>query len=227
MSAAPAGKAADKLGVLVSGGGTNLQSIIDNIHFGSCHAGIACVVSNVAGAHALTRAARAGIPHYAIPHTDYKNRNAFESALIKVFNRHAVNSVILAGFMRVLEAAFIDRYAGRILNIHPSLLPKYPGLNTHQRAIDQRDQQHGCSVHFATIELDGGPLILQAGVPVLANDNAATLAKRVSAKEHIIYPLCIQWLCEGRLHYQDGAAYFNGKALEEPLQLEKITCETT
>ena len=213
--------AVNNLGVLVSGGGTNLQSIIDNIHFGPCPASIACVVSNVAGAHALARAARAGIPHYAVPHADYKNRKAFENALIEVFDRHAVNSVMLAGFMRVLEATFISHYAGRILNIHPSLLPKYPGLNTHQRALDQGDPIHGCSVHFATTELDGGPLILQASVPVRTDDNAATLAKRVLAKEHIIYPLCIQWLCEGKLYYQAGAAYFNGKALESALQLEK------
>ncbi len=211
-----------RIGVLVSGGGTNLQSIIDHIHLGESKASITCVISNVPSAYALTRAANAHIPQYVIEHTHYDSRTLFEEALIETLQKHHVDMVVLAGFMRVLKNTFISRYEGRILNIHPSLLPKYPGLNTHRRAIENGDSSHGCSVHIATAELDGGPLILQASVPVLEDDTEESLAKRVLEKEHLIYPICVQWLCENKIHYANGHAYFEGKKLTTPLQLQNI-----
>lgn len=215
-------KSANKIGVLVSGGGTNLQSIIDKIHLGDCAAEIECVVSNVADVYALTRADKANIPHHVISHKEFTNRAEFEQALVKTLDSYDVDVIVLAGFMRVLESTFISHYPGRILNIHPSLLPKYSGLNTHQRALNNGDSSHGCSVHFATTELDGGPVILQASVPVLDGDDAEILAKRVLQQEHIIYPKCVQWLCENRIYYQDGCAYFDKQVLTTPLQLEQI-----
>ena len=209
----------NKIGVLVSGGGTNLQSIIDNIHFGSINAQIECVISNVPDVYALTRADKANIPSHVITHKGYVNRAEFEKALIEVLDKYNIDTIVLAGFMRVLESTFISHYPGRVLNIHPSLLPKYSGLHTHKRALESGDSSHGCSVHFATTELDGGPVILQASVPVLENDNTEILAKRVLEKEHIIYPKCVQWLCENRIYYEEGYAYFDGEKLEKPLQL--------
>ena len=166
----------NNIGVLVSGGGTNLQAIIDQIHFGSCDAQVRSVISNVADVYALTRAANASIPHQVIPHDVFPDRPTFENALIDAMDIFDIDIIVLAGFMRILSQTFISRYHGKVLNIHPSLLPKYPGLHTHQRAIDAGDKVHGCSVHFATTELDGGPVILQARVPVQAEDDAETLA---------------------------------------------------
>lgn len=211
-----------KIGVLVSGGGTNLQSIIDHVHLGECSATIECVISNIADVYALTRAKQAGITSHVVSHKDYDSRAAFEHALIDTLHKHNIDTVVLAGFMRVLESTFISQYPGRILNIHPSLLPKYPGLHTHQRALESGDSHHGCSVHFATAELDGGPVILQASVSILSDDTAESLAKRVLEKEHIIYPKCVQWLCEGKIHYDKGDAYFEGKTLTTPMQLQDI-----
>ena len=212
----------NNIGVLVSGGGTNLQAIIDQIHFGACDAQIRCVISNVADVHALTRAANANIPHQVIPHTDYVDRSQFENALIDAMDLFDIDMVLLAGFMRVLSPTFISRYRGQILNIHPSLLPKFPGLHTHQRALDAGVKEHGCSVHFATTELDGGPVILQARIPVLTDDDANSLAARVLEKEHIIYPKCVAWLCEKKISLQDNAVYFKQTRLEKPLLLEEL-----
>ena len=216
----------NKIGVLVSGGGTNLQSIIDNIHFGDCSANIECVISNKPNVYALTRAEQASIPTHVVQHNDYTTRQGFEQSMIALLDQHSVNMVILAGFMRVLESHFIERYLGRILNIHPSLLPKFSGLHTHQRALEAGENTHGCSVHFATAELDGGPVIIQASVPVLNNDTEETLAARVLEKEHIIYPLCIEWLCENKIAYQNGMAYFQGTPLNVPLQLDQLSSDS-
>ena len=210
------------IGVLVSGGGTNLQAVIDKIHLGPSSAQIRCVISNVADVYALTRAKTANIPSQVIKHTDYASRSEFENALIDTLDIFDVDMIVLAGFMRVLDKTFISRYRGRILNIHPSILPSFPGLHTHQRAIESGATEHGCSVHFATAELDGGPVILQARVPVLDDDDASTLAARVLEKEHIIYPKCIEWLCEGKIYFQDGGAFYEQKRLECPLQLETL-----
>lgn len=214
----------NKIGVLVSGGGTNLQSIIDQIHNKNNHdAIISCVISNTPSAYALERAQQAGIPNHVIEHTNYPDRASFEQALIEVFDQYEVNLVCLAGFMRVLEDGFIQNYPGRILNIHPSLLPHFRGLHTHQRALDHQHKEHGCSVHFATAELDGGPLVIQAHEPILANDDAQSLAQRVLKKEHIIYPLCIQWLCDGTIKCENEVAYYQGQALTQPLRLDEIS----
>ncbi len=212
----------NNIGVLVSGGGTNLQAIIDKIHFGPCDAQIRCVISNAPNVYALTRAKTANIPGQVIQHGQFSSRSEFENALIDAMDIFDVDMVLLAGFMRVLEKTFIARYRGRILNIHPSLLPDFPGLHTHQRALDAGADRHGCSVHFATTELDGGPVILQASVPVLSNDDAESLAARVLEQEHIIYPMCVEWLCEGKIHFQDGDAYFEQQRLEHPLQLDAL-----
>ena len=212
----------NNIGVLVSGGGTNLQAIIDKIHLGPCNAQVRCVISNVADVYALTRAKSANIPAQVIKHGDFSTRSEFENALIDAMDIFDVDLILLAGFLRILDQTFIARYRGRILNIHPSLLPEFPGLHTHQRAIDAGATKHGCSVHFATTELDGGPIILQASVPVLADDDADTLAARVLEKEHIIYPMCVEWLCEGKVYFQNGSAYFEQNPLEQPLQLEAL-----
>ena len=210
------------IGVLVSGGGTNLQAIIDQIHLGPSDAQIKCVISNIPDVYALTRATDANIPQQVIRHQEFADRSAFENALIDALDLFDVDLIVLAGFMRVLSPTFIARYAGRILNIHPSLLPAFPGLHTHQRAIDAGANEHGCSVHFATSELDGGPVILQAKVPVLSDDDAETLAKRVLEKEHIIYPKCVDWLCQQKISLRGNVAYFENEPLKEPLQLEQL-----
>ena len=211
-----------KIGVLVSGGGTNLQSLIDNIHQGTCNAEIACVISNIPDVYALQRASQANIPGQVIRHQAYPDRRQFELELLNTLHQYHVDIVCLAGFMRVLESTFIDAFAGQILNIHPSLLPKFTGLHTHQRAIDAHEKTHGCSVHFATRELDGGPVILQSKVPVIEHDTADSLARRVLEKEHVIYPLCVQWLCENKIHYSNGLAYYENKPLQTPLLLEEL-----
>ena len=209
-----------KIAVLVSGGGTNLQAIIDKIHFGNCPAEIACVISNKTDVYALTRAAKAEIISHVIKHGDYKTRQEFEKALISTLDQHGVDIIVLAGFMRVLGKTFINAYSGKILNIHPALLPNFPGLNTHQRAIDAGVNTHGCSVHFVTEELDGGPVILQAEVEILADESAEDLAKRVLEKEHIIYPRCIEWLVDKKIMLRNQQTYYEDKLLNQPLLLE-------
>ena len=213
---------AKNIGVLVSGGGTNLQSIIDQIHLGSCNAKITCVISNKAEVYALTRAQNANIPTSVIDHTQYDHRTDFEKILLEELNHHSVEILVLAGFMRVLSETFTDNFKGNSLNIHPSLLPDFPGLHTHQRALDAKVNQHGCSVHFVTGELDGGPVILQASVPVYRKDDAHSLAARVLEKEHIIYPRCIEWLCTQKISLQNGHAYYKDALLKKPLQLDQL-----
>lgn len=211
-----------KLGVLVSGGGTNLQSIIDQIHFGSCNADISCVISNVKDVYALKRAETAKIPNFVIDHKQYELRLDFEQALLKQLEQNNVDILILAGFMRVLSESFTANFIGKSLNIHPSLLPALPGLHTHQRALNAQMEKHGCSVHFVSGELDGGPIILQASVPILSTDDAHSLAARVLEKEHIIYPRCIQWLCSEKIYLKNNRVYFQDTPLEKPLQLEQL-----
>lgn len=210
------------LGVLVSGGGTNLQSIIDQVHFGTCQASISCVISNTENAYALVRAQQADIPNFFIDHKKYHSRQDFEKALLKQLNESKVDVLLLAGFMRVLSESFTNHFASNSLNIHPSLLPDFPGLHTHQRALDAQVDKHGCSVHFVNGELDGGPVILQASVPVLADDDAESLAARVLTKEHIIYPRCIEWLCSKKVYLKNNQVFFQGAALQKPLQLEDL-----
>ena len=202
-----------RLVVLISGSGSNLQAIIDACNNGEINANIAAVVSNKADAYGLERAKKAGIATAVLSHKDFDSREAYDAKLMDVIGSFTPNLVVLAGFMRILTPSLVQKFKGKMLNIHPSLLPKYQGLNTHQRAIDAKDDVHGVSVHFVTEELDGGPVILQAKVPVLADDTADTLAKRVHAQEHIIYPLVVKWFSEQRLTMEADYAVLDKKQL--------------
>lgn len=204
--------------VLISGNGANLQAIIDARDRGELPVEIRAVISNHPGAFGLERARRAGVPAVAIDHTHYPSREQFDAALRREIDTVAPRLVALAGFMRILTPEFVTHYAGRMLNIHPSLLPKYRGLNTHQRALDAGESEHGASVHFVTTELDGGPVVLQARVPIAPTDTAQTLANRVKDREHLIFPLAIRWFAEGRLQWHDGRAYLDNKELSAPIQ---------
>ena len=201
--------------ILISGNGTNLQAIIDAIQAGALQAEIRAVISNNPNAYGLTRARQAGIPAEALDHRHYANREAYDRELQALIDKYQPQLIVLAGFMRILTTDFVTHYHGRMLNIHPSLLPKYQGLNTHQRVLEAGDDIHGVSVHFVTPELDGGPVILQAEVPVHPGDTADDLAQRVHQQEHVIYPLVIRWIAEGRLMLQDETVLFDGKPLTE------------
>lgn len=185
--------------VLLSGTGSNLQALIDDTRHAGNPARVCAVVSNRADAYGLVRAREAGIATAVLDHRQYEGREAFDSALIAAIDEHQPDLVVLAGFMRILTPGFVRHYHGRLLNIHPSLLPLYKGLHTHERVLEAGDAEHGCSVHFVTEELDGGPLVLQAVVPVDSNDTPGSLAQRVHAREHQIYPLAVRWFAEGRL----------------------------
>ncbi|PCH96135.1 MAG: phosphoribosylglycinamide formyltransferase [Gammaproteobacteria bacterium] len=185
--------------VLISGGGTNLQAIIDAAELADYPGVVVGVVSNKSDAYGLTRAQNAEIETVSLSHKDFENRTSYDQALIAKIDQFSPDVIVLAGFMRILTPAFVQYYQGKLLNIHPSLLPKYQGLNTHQRAIDAGDKEHGVSVHFVTEELDGGPVILQAKVPVFDGDTIDDLAARVHQQEHRIYPLVVKWLCQKRL----------------------------
>ncbi|MGB4487330.1 MAG: phosphoribosylglycinamide formyltransferase [Pseudomonas veronii] len=199
--------------VLLSGTGSNLQALIDSTRTGDSPARIAAVISNRSDAYGLQRARDAGIATRTLDHKAFEDREAFDSALIELIDTFNPKLVVLAGFMRILSADFVRHYAGRLLNIHPSLLPKYKGMHTHQRALDAGDSEHGCSVHFVTEELDGGPLVVQAVVPVESDDSAQTLAQRVHTQEHRIYPLAVRWFAEGRLILGKQGALLDGQLL--------------
>ncbi len=204
--------------VLISGNGSNLQAIIDARDRDRLPVDIRAVISSNPSAGGLERARRAGIAAVAIDNMAFASRDAFDTALREHIDRCAPQLIVLAGFMRILTPGFVAHYAGRMINIHPSLLPKYRGLNTHQRALDARDTEHGASVHFVTTELDGGPVLIQARVPVYPADTAQQLADRVRNKEHLIFPLVIRWIAEGRLQWREERAYFDGKELTTPIQ---------
>jgi phosphoribosylglycinamide formyltransferase-1 len=205
--------------VLISGSGSNLQALIDAQQTGELNIDIRAVFSNRADAYGLERAAQANIPTHAIDHKDFDSRASFDLALMQAMDDYQPQLVVLAGFMRILTEDFVRHYHGRMLNIHPSLLPKYQGLNTHARAIDAKDDEHGVSVHFVTEELDGGPVILQAAVDVHSDDDAKKLAERVQTQEHIIYPKVVQWFAQGRLRLDDNHAELDGQSLSQPLRL--------
>ena len=197
--------------VLISGRGSNLQSIIDGAVSGSLPVRIRAVISNEPDAKGLDRARRSDIETRVICHRDFESRAQFDAALMKTIDEFSPGLVVLAGFMRILTPAFVDHYLGRLMNIHPSLLPEFPGIDTHQRAIDAGVKEHGASVHFVTPALDGGPVIIQAKVPVKAGDDADTLAARVLEQEHVIYPQAIRWFAEGRLEVVDGRVMRDGR----------------
>lgn len=201
--------------VLVSGNGSNLQAIIDYFAQRSNSAYVSAVISNQPGAFALTRAEGAGIPAVCLDHKAFASREEYDYALAQSINKYSPTLVVLAGFMRILTAEFVQQFEGRMINIHPSLLPKYKGLNTHQKAIDAGDQEHGASVHFVTPELDGGPVIIQSKVPVFEGDSAADLAQRVQQQERNIYPLVVDWFCQQRLVMKNNKAVLDGKVLAE------------
>lgn len=202
-----------QLVVLISGNGSNLQAIIDSIKARQCPAVIKAVISNNAAAFGLQRAQAAGIATYVIEHQHYPDRAAFDRALLNLIAGFQPDLVVLAGFMRILTTEFVVHFAGRLINIHPSLLPKYPGLHTHQRALQAADKQHGCSVHFVTPELDGGPVIIQAATSIEPNTTLELLTKEVAELEHKIYPLAIQWFAEQRLTLVNNKSLLDGKPL--------------
>ena len=201
--------------VLVSGEGSNLQALIDACQQGRINAQISAVFSNKSAAYGLERARLADIPAQALDVKAYEDRAAFDIALADAIEAYQPDLVVLAGYMRILTADFVQRFAGRMINIHPSLLPKYPGLHTHRQAIDNQDDEHGTSVHFVTEQLDGGPVILQAKVPVFSDDSEDDLVARVQTQEHNIYPLVVSWFVEGRLSLKNDQVLLDNNPLPE------------
>lgn len=222
MSIKTSDTAADKknIAVLISGGGSNLQAIIDACESGQIAGRISVVISNRPDVFGLERAAKQGIATCVIDHQQFDSREAFDAQLIKEIDAADAGLVVLAGFMRILSAGFTEYYQGKLLNIHPSLLPAYKGTHTHQRALDDGATVHGVSVHFVSPELDGGSVIMQARVPVLADDTADSLAQRVLTKEHIIYPRVVEWFCAGRLSLDDDIVRLDQRVLDESVILE-------
>lgn len=198
--------------VLISGSGSNLQALLNHFQDNESVT-ISAVISNKADAFGLQRAARAGVPTQVLSHRDYSDRLAFDQALIQVIDQYQPDLVVLAGFMRILTPEFTQHYQQRLMNIHPSLLPKYKGLDTHQRALEAGDTEHGCSVHFVTEHLDGGPVIIQASIAIEADDNADSLAQKIHQLEHQIYPLAVQWFAEGRLQLANNTVVLDGHVL--------------
>ncbi|ONF42410.1 phosphoribosylglycinamide formyltransferase [Marinobacter lutaoensis] len=205
--------------VLASGSGTNVQALIDATRERDFPGRIVAVGSNRPKAFALERAAQANIETFVVDHTQYDSREAFDAALMAEIRRYNPDVLLLAGFMRILTDDFVRAFRGILLNIHPSLLPKYTGLNTHQRALEAGDPVHGTSVHFVTEELDGGPVIAQAEVKVSLEDTPESLAEKVKAKEHILYPIVVRWFCEGRIQLGSDYILFDGELLKAPLRL--------
>jgi phosphoribosylglycinamide formyltransferase-1 len=202
---------------LISGGGSNLQAIIDRAA-DELSIEIRAVISNRSGVYGLQRAERAGIETRVLEHAAFPDRQSYDQALSELIDSFKPELVTLAGFMRILTPDFVRHYAGRLFNIHPSLLPKYRGLHTHQRALDAGDDLHGATIHFVTEELDGGPLIVQAQVPIHPGDDADRLAARVLEKEHQIYPLAIRWFAERRLTLdEDGHVNLDDTRLTGPV----------
>jgi phosphoribosylglycinamide formyltransferase-1 len=203
--------------ILISGSGTNLQAFIDAVASGELDLDLCVVFSNNPDAYGLERAAEAGIPTACIEHADYADRESFDRAVIRELDRWAPDLVILAGFMRILSAVFVNHYEGRILNIHPALLPKFPGLNTHQRVLDAGDEWHGSTVHFVTEELDAGPRVLQGRLRVDPKESADELQLRVQAIEHKIYPEAADLVGSGRVQFVNGQARIDGEIAADPI----------
>lgn len=196
--------------VLISGNGSNLQAIIDACKLKKINGAIAAVFSNKPDAFGLERAREAEIPAHVLTASQFADRAAFDRELMLEIDAYAPDLVVLAGYMRILSPEFVGHYAGRLINIHPSLLPKYPGLNTHCQVLENGDEVHGTSVHFVTEELDGGPVILQATVPVFDGDEEDDITARVQNQEHAIYPLVVSWFMDGRLEMRENSAWLDG-----------------
>jgi len=195
--------------VLVSGGGSNLQAIIDQIAEGTLNARICAVISNKADAYGIERARKANIPTELIDHSQYDSRETFDAVLTTSIEKYQPKLVVLAGFMRILSDKFVNHFYGKMINIHPSLLPKYRGLHTHKRALEAGDKEHGLSIHFVSTKLDGGPIILQKSVPVYPDDSEDSLAQRVLVQEHLAYPEVIQWFAEKHLQLVNDQVIIN------------------
>ena len=200
--------------ILISGRGSNMEALIAARDAGRLSAKIAAVISNRADAKGLQTAEAAGIPTAVLDHKAFAGREAFDAALVECIDGFSPDLVVLAGFMRILTADFVRHYEGRLLNIHPSLLPSFTGLHTHQRALDEGVRIHDYTIHFVTAELDHGPVVIQAAVPVLDGDDEAALSARVLAQEHQVYPQAVQWFCEGRLSLVDGKVKVAGTVLD-------------
>jgi phosphoribosylglycinamide formyltransferase-1 len=200
-----------KLVVLISGSGSNLQAIIDAIESGTLSATIECVISNVPGVKGLQRAEHHHLHSECIPHQNFDSRDAFDFELQKVIDSYSPDLVILAGFMRILGQDISRHYRGRMLNIHPSLLPKYPGLHTHKRALEAGDKEHGTTIHYVTEELDGGPVVYQRRFMIEDDDTEQTLFQKVQALEHQMYPQVISWIQQGRLSFTSNKPLFDNQ----------------
>ncbi|MFC2997864.1 phosphoribosylglycinamide formyltransferase [Acinetobacter sichuanensis] len=208
-----------KIAVLVSGSGSNLQALMDANLSGQ----IVGVISNKPDAYALERAAKANIPTAIIEHKQYPNREAFDDVMHQQLLAWDVDLVVLAGFMRILSAKFVNAWQGKMVNIHPSLLPHYKGMHTHQRVLNTGDTLHGCTVHYVTAELDAGQALTQGVLKVNLHDCVETLATRVHVLEHLIYPQAVEWICNGTIqHTQDGTVLYKGQALTAPIQFCKL-----
>lgn len=203
--------------VLISGSGSNMQAIIDSLSEHSINAEIKAVISNKPGVLGLERARQANIPAIAIDHTQYETRLSFDQAMMQQIDQHQPELIILAGFMRILSQEFVEHYTGRLINIHPSLLPNFKGLKTHQRALDAGHGKHGASVHFVSNELDGGPVIAQTEVFVEKDDDAESLRLKVLQQEHMLYPIVTKWFAERRLKLENNVVLFDQLPLEKPL----------
>ncbi len=205
--------------VLASGSGTNLQALIEASRERDFPGQIVAVGCNQPGAFALERAAQANIESFVVNHKDFGSREEFDASLMAEILRHNPDLIVLAGFMRILTTDFVRAFRGRMLNIHPSLLPRYTGLNTHRRALEAGDKVHGVSIHFVTEELDGGPVIAQAEVSVSQDDTPESLAEKVQIQEHILYPIVVRWFCEGRIQLGNEGVLFDGQPLKQPMRL--------
>jgi phosphoribosylglycinamide formyltransferase-1 len=203
--------------ILISGRGGNMRALIEQSRAGALYT-VSQVFSDKPDAAGLEVARDLGVPAQALSAANTADRAAYDRVLAAAIRDCSPSLIVLAGFMRILSAQFVAGFAGRILNIHPSLLPKFPGLHTHRRALEARESQHGATVHFVTEQLDGGPAVIQARIAVTASDDETTLAARVQAQEHRIYPLAVGWFCEGRLRYDAGQAWLDGRALRDPVQ---------
>lgn len=215
--------------ILISGRGSNMRAILEQAAQGKLDVDIRAVISNRPDAEGLqtAAAAAAGITTAIVDHRGYADREQYDQALQAAIDMYQPALVVLAGFMRILTPAFVQHYQGRLINIHPSLLPAFRGLNTHQRALDAGASEHGASVHFVTEELDGGPVIAQSSVPVLSDDTAASLGARVLNIEHHLYPTVIGWIATGRLRYRNGMAYLDDEPLLTPLCVDNSRSEHT
>lgn len=212
--------------VLISGGGRNLQALLDHAAAGHLAAQITAVISNKADAYGLERARLAGVPTVVIPHAGFASREAFDAALGDAIEAQRPDIVVMAGFMRIVGNAFVRRFQGRMLNIHPSLLPRHPGLKTHQKALEAGDAEHGATVHYVTEELDGGPAIIQGQFSVLPQDTADSLAQRVMQDVELkIYPQAVAWVARDLLELREGRVCYRGQPLQAPLGLADLDAE--